>query len=119
MNDPVVKIGCVANIFSRMMHFQKAGDLEKGHAHCFDHLTLLAKGKLRVTVDEQTTEFTAPNMIYIKKDKYHVLEAITDDTVAYCVHALRDKNNEEILDPDMIPKGISAIQIAGQLTHPL
>lgn len=112
MSHPVVHIGCVANLFSRMMHFQKAGDIEIGHTHQFDHLTLLAKGKLKVTVEDISTEFTAPHMIYIHKDKVHELEALTDETVAYCIHALRDKENNDILDPSMIPAGVSHLEFA-------
>lgn len=115
MSQPIVHIGCVANLFSRMMHFEKAGDIEIGHTHQFDHLTLLAKGKLKVTVEGKTSEFTAPHMIYIHKDKVHELEALTDNTVAYCIHALRDKNTEDILDPTMIPAGVNPTELAGPL----
>lgn len=115
MNEPSVRIGCVANLFSRMMHFKKAGDVEIGHTHQFDHLTLLASGKLKVTVEGVSTEFTAPHMIYIHKDKVHELEAMEDETVAYCIHALRDKENNDILDPSMIPKGVNPFAIAGPL----
>jgi quercetin dioxygenase-like cupin family protein len=107
-----IKIGCVANLYSRMMHFKKAGDIERGHSHQFDHLTLLAKGKLKVTVDGVATQFTAPHMIYIHKDKVHELEALTDETVAYCIHALRDRETNDILDPSMIPNGVSAMSYA-------
>jgi quercetin dioxygenase-like cupin family protein len=112
---PEVKIGCVANLYSRMMHFAKAGDIEVGHIHQFDHLTLLAKGKLKVTVEGVATEFTAPHMIYIHKDKVHELEALTDETVAYCIHALRDKDNNEILDPSMIPAGVNPLAMAARV----
>jgi quercetin dioxygenase-like cupin family protein len=112
MTQPVVHIGCVANLYSRMMHFEKAGDIEIGHTHQFDHLTLLAKGKLKVTVDGAVSEFTAPQMIYIHKDKVHELEALTDGTVAYCIHALRDKEAGEILDPSMIPAGVSPLELS-------
>jgi quercetin dioxygenase-like cupin family protein len=112
MTQPIVHIGCVANLYSRMMHFAKAGDIEIGHTHQFDHLTLLAKGKLKVTVEGVAAEFTAPHMIYIRKDKVHELEALTDETVAYCIHALRDKGNNEILDPSMIPAGVSPLSMA-------
>jgi quercetin dioxygenase-like cupin family protein len=109
---PEIKIGCVANLYSRMMHFKNAGDIEAGHTHQFDHLTLLAKGKIKVTVEGVATEFTAPHMIYIHKDKVHELQAVTNDTVVYCIHALRDKENNEILDPSMIPNGVSALSCA-------
>ena len=109
---PDIKIGCVANLYSRRMWFRKAGDVEVGHTHQFDHLTLLAKGKLKVTVEGVSTEFTAPHMIYIHKDKVHELEALTDETVAYCIHALRDKETGEILDPTMIPEGVNPLSMA-------
>ncbi len=115
MSQPIVHIGCVANLYSRMMYFEKAGDIEVGHTHQFDHLTLLAKGKLKVTVEGISTEFTAPHMIYIHKDKVHELEALTDETVAYCIHALRDKDSGEILDPSMIPEGVNPVSIAQPL----
>lgn len=113
MSHPIVHIGCVANLFSRMMRFEKAGDIEVGHTHQFDHLTLLAKGKLKVTVEGQVTEFTAPHMIYIHKDKVHELEALVDETVAYCIHALRDGDGvEDIIDPSMVPAGVNVMTIA-------
>lgn len=113
MTSPTVHIGCVANIFSRMMHFKKAGDTEIGHTHQFDHLTLLAKGKLKVTVEGVPSEFTAPHMIWIHKDKVHELEALTDDTVAYCIHALRNGDDvNDIIDPSMVPAGVNAQHIA-------
>jgi precorrin isomerase len=46
-------------------------------------------------------------MIYIHADKVHELIALTDNTVAYCIHALRT-NEGEILDPSMIPEGVDA-----------
>jgi quercetin dioxygenase-like cupin family protein len=112
MTRPYTYIGCVANLYSRQMHFLKAGDIEYGHTHQFDHLTLLAKGKLKVTVDGVSTVFTAPHMIYIHKDKFHELEALVDETVAYCIHALRNKDNTEILDPSMIPEGVSPLSMS-------
>jgi len=113
---PTVQLGCVANLFSRMMHFNNAGDIEYGHTHSFDHLTLLAKGKLKVTVEGQVTEFTAPHMIYIKADKMHELVSLEDDTVAFCIHALRDKKHEDILDPACIPNGVDPLSLAMPVT---
>lgn len=120
MEYPNTQIGCVANLWSKQMHFIKAGDTERGHSHIFSHLTLLAKGSLRVTVEGVSTEFTAPHMIYIEKEKIHELTALEDDTLAYCIHALRDGNGvEDILDPAMVPQGINALKegIALPLVH--
>jgi quercetin dioxygenase-like cupin family protein len=106
MNMPDAAIGCVANLWSKQMHFKKAGDTELGHSHTFDHLTLLAAGSLRVTVNGVASEFKAPQMIYILAGKDHELVALEDDTVAYCIHALRDHEGD-LLDPSMIPAGIN------------
>ena len=107
MAYPEVKIGGVANLYSRQMHFKNVGDIEHGHAHQFDHLTLLAAGKLQVTVEGRVSEFTAPHMIYIKKDKMHELVALEPNTVAYCIHALRLGGEvDDIVDPSMVPEGI-------------
>lgn len=116
MAEPAVQIGCVANLWSRQMHFMRAGDIEHGHTHQFDHLTLLAAGSLRVTVDGVVSDFTAPKMIYIHKDKNHELVALEDNTVAFCIHALRDKDGSgDIIDPSMIPKGVPVTQFAQAL----
>ena len=114
MNSPDISIGLVANLYSRMMHFKNKGDMEIGHTHQFDHLTLLSTGKLRVTVEGKTTDFNAPHMIYIHKDKIHELEALTDNTIAYCIHALRD-DNDDIIDDSMIPSGINILSISKSL----
>lgn len=115
MSQPSIQIGCVANLFSRMMTFEHAGDTEIGHTHQFDHLTLLAKGALRVTVDGVSTEFSAPHMIYIDKDKVHELVALEDNTVAYCIHALHDRQTGDILDPSMIPHGVNPLSLAERI----
>lgn len=116
MSHPSIQIGCVANLYSRMMHFVKAGDVEVGHTHQFDHLTLLAHGKLKINVEGVETIFEAPHMIYIHKDKIHELTALEDNTLAYCIHALRDGDAvEDILDPAMIPNGVNPLAIAKPL----
>lgn len=119
MNYPDTKMTCVSNLWLRQMHFAKAGDQNEGHVHNFDHITLLAKGSVTVDVEGQTTDFTAPHMIFVAKGKRHFLIAKEDDTVAYCVHALRTGEREEdILDPSMIPAGIDNPLTAG-LAKPL
>lgn len=104
MSGPLVKITCVSNIFSKQMHFLKAGDAEEGHAHSFDHTTLLASGRLRLRALGTDTDFTAPQHIFIKAGVQHELTALEDNTVAYCIHALRDPDNpEKIIDPESLP----------------
>jgi hypothetical protein len=52
-------------------------------------------------------------MIYIHKDKIHELVALEDNTVAYCIHALRNGEGvDDILDPSMIPQGVDPQSLA-------
>ncbi len=116
MSAPIVNVGLVSNIFVRQMHFELTGDTELGHKHNFDHITLLAKGKLKVKVNDQETEYTAPTMIYIRAELNHELTAMSDNTVAYCVHGLRDMNkSDDIIDPLSIPAGSELRSLIGQI----
>lgn len=112
MSVPLIRLNCVSNLFARQMHFVREGDREEGHAHEFDHLTLLAAGSLRVIAEGRFKEFKAPYMIYIKKNVRHELIALEDHTLAYCIHALRNGPNvEDIIDPDSIPEGGNALDL--------
>jgi hypothetical protein len=103
-----VKIGFVSNLYSRMMHFKNVGDTEHTHTHSFDHLTLLAHGSVKCIVNDKETIFKAPHMIFIKKDAEHKFTALENNTVAYCIHAMRIGNDiGDIVDPSMIPEGVS------------
>jgi hypothetical protein len=103
-NSPEVQISCVSNVYIKQMSFVKAGDLERGHSHVFDHVTLLASGKIRVTALGQSTEFTAPHHIFIKAGVVHELLALEDNTVVHCIHALRDGERvEDIVNPISVP----------------
>lgn len=109
MAHPINRMSCVSNLWLRQMVFEKAGDANEGHTHNYDHVTLLAKGSVKVYVEGKVSEFKAPQMIYVQKGKTHNLEALEDDTIAYCVHALRDKDTGDIIDPDQIPLGVNAL----------
>jgi len=108
MSDVTIYISCVKNLFVKQMWFHQAGSKEQGHAHCYDHLTLLTKGKLRVNALGKDTDFEAPAHIYIKADVVHELTALEDDTIAHCIHALRNEDGSgDIIDPASIPDGVT------------
>lgn len=106
MSAPNAKISVVANTWIKQMHFTKAGDINDGHTHIFDHQTLLGKGSVKVTVNGKDSEFTAPTIIFIRAGFMHEIEALEDDTICYCIHAIRDGERvEDIVDPKDIPVG--------------
>jgi len=111
-NRPVVSIGCISNVYIRQMHFKKAGDKNEAHTHNHDHTTLLATGSVECSVDGNKTIFKSPVMIYIAKDKLHHFTALEDNTIAYCIHAIRDADGDNnIINPSSIPVGVDLVDI--------
>lgn len=83
--------GYIGNIWVRQNYLEKAGDTAGGHAHFFDHVSLLAKGSIGVTLNgSDYHEFHAPTFIVIRKNNIHNITALEDDTSWYCVFAARD-----------------------------
>lgn len=108
MGLPKIKLLCVSNVFSRLMHFKKSGDVEVGHRHVYDHGTLISSGSVLYEVLDSydgnvvsSKKVFAPNFIFVEKNKYHRITALEDDTVCACIHALRT-NDEELVDPDCL-----------------
>ena len=88
-------MGLVGNVWIREHLFEKAGDVHPGHRHHFDHVTILTRGAVQVTVAGKSKTFTAPTFIAIKADQWHSFKALEDDTSFYCVFALRDVNGQQ------------------------
>lgn len=111
-NSPIISIGCISNVYIRQMNFQKVGDKNYPHLHTHDHTTLIASGSVECSVNGTVTIFNAPTMIYIVKDKLHFFTALEDNTVAYCIHAIRDGTNDNnIIAPASIPAGVDLVDI--------
>ena len=84
------EIGSYANMWVRQKHFKTVGEEIGGHKHNYDHLSILAVGKVSVRVDNVVKIFTAPTFIVVPKDSIHNITALTKDTVWYCIFAHRD-----------------------------
>ncbi len=92
-------LGSYANVWIRQKLFTSVGDTSPAHKHKYDHLSILAKGSIKVTVEGKTKIFTAPTFIVVRADKAHELEALEEDTLWYCVFASRDINGN-VYDPE-------------------
>lgn len=95
------ELGYIGNIWVRQNYLEKAGDKIGGHIHYFDHVSLLAKGSIQVTIDGKEPHiFHAPTFIVIRKQHRHEVTALEDDTSWYCVFAARDidGNVEDVVD---------------------
>lgn len=93
----IEEYGYVGNVWVRQNWLLNAGDTAGGHAHFHDHVSLLVKGAIAVSVnDGPAKEFRAPTFVVIKKQHRHTIVALEDDTVFYCVFALRDVDGEVV-----------------------
>lgn len=63
-----------------------AGKVLTQHRHRFDHLSILASGVARVSVDGVAREVVGPACLLIEAGKVHEVEALSD-VVWFCVHA--------------------------------
>ncbi len=103
------------NVWVRQNVLAKAGDALEGHTHSFDHVSMLVKGKVRVTVTGfEPKDFTAPTIIVVRKQFEHTFEALEDDTLWYCVFAMRDVNGEvvDVYSEEMSPYGVGGGDMA-------
>jgi len=95
----MIELGYFGNIWVKQNLLLKGGDNGGGHAHKFDHVTLLCQGKVKVEIEgHEAKEFTAPTFIIIKKEHQHRITALEDNTIYYCVFALRDVDGEVVDD---------------------
>jgi hypothetical protein len=98
MDTIIEEFGFVGNVWIRQNWLLRKGDTGGGHTHYHDHVSLLVRGSVEVQVDDNAPkQFVSPTFIVIKKDKVHKITALEDNTVYYCVFAMRDVNGE-VLD---------------------
>lgn len=97
--EPKHHMMIAGNLCVVMNRFEKEGDAGWGHEHHFDHQSLLTNGKVMVNVDGVVTKHEAPKMLFIPAGKKHQFVALADDTILWCVHAVRDGDGD-VIDPD-------------------
>jgi quercetin dioxygenase-like cupin family protein len=84
-----------------------AGEHLLQHVHKFSHLSVLAKGKVIVTTEDEQKIIEGPACLEIKAGLHHGVKAITD-TVWYCIHSTDEKDVDKI--DEVIISGSSHIE---------
>lgn len=102
MSEPITDLKIIDNVFVKLHHFVNVNDTHKGHAHTFDHITLLARGRVLMKHDKGEQEFSAPHLIVTPKGVVHQFVALEPHTVFCCVHALRAEDGD-IIPPSTDP----------------
>lgn len=92
----------VDNVFVKMMHMYFPGEHIQGHAHTFDHITLLAKGTVVMRALGIEKEHTAPKLIVTPKGVEHSFESLTPNCLLCCIHAVRDGDTVDDIAPQNI-----------------
>jgi hypothetical protein len=105
-----IDVKIVDNVFVKMMHLYFTGDKVHGHAHTFDHITLLAKGKVMMRTVSGENEHEAPKLIVTPKGMVHEFEALAPDCLLCCIHAVRDGDTDaDIAPPNITPEQAIAL----------
>ena len=96
----------VGGVYVKELLLSHKGSKVVGHKHKFDHLSLLATGIVKVTVDGHSTTYIGPIGINIKANQQHEILAITDNCLWYCIHAVPEGlRGEALLDDVVIARG--------------
>ena len=99
---PIEQVLIVDNVFVKMMHLLNSGDTVEGHAHTFNHITLLSSGSVLMEHDNGSNTFKAPQIIVTPKGITHKFTALEGNTLICCVHAIRDGDGEDdVAHPDI------------------
>jgi hypothetical protein len=92
----------VDNVFVKMIPLSKVGDKVQGHAHVFDHITLLSVGSVRMKHDNGEAIHTAPCLIVTPRGITHEFTSLTDFSLLCCIHAVRDGDGVDDVAPQEI-----------------
>lgn len=103
--EEAVKHYIAAGVVALELWFPKAEFFVESHKHNYDHLSLLCRGKVKVTVDGVETIYTAPTGIVIGAGKVHTIQALEDETLWYCIHSIpEDLRDAEVIGAYLIQK---------------
>jgi len=89
-------------LYSKETHIP-AGTMLMQHKHSYNHMSILAKGKVVVLVDNESKIVEAPACLEISAGKHHAVKALTD-CVWFCIHAT-DETDPSKVDEVLISKG--------------
>lgn len=117
MSNPITDLKIVDNVFVKLHHFLHKGDTHNGHAHTFDHITLLAAGAVKMVHDKGEQDFTAPHLIVTPKGVVHQFIAKEPNTIFCCIHAIRDGSDvDSVASQNITPEQAFELMTTYSLT---
>lgn len=101
--DGEAKFQIAGNIFVKMFTLDAPGKKIHGHAHTFDHVTLLATGSVIKRAGGLEERFKAPHLFITPANVEHEFECI-EPAILCCTHAIRQSDFEhDVADPLITP----------------
>lgn len=105
--DIEIQLSFQHNIFVKRMLFKESGLMYCGHNHTYNHVTLVASGRVRVkfgavpegNLPEEEKEYMSSSMFVTRSYREHEITALEDNTVVCCIHAIRSADGE-VVDGD-------------------
>lgn len=92
-----IEIKLVRGLFVKSMLCKKAGTIVPQHSHTYDHLSVVAVGRVLVWAGEQCLgPFEAPAGIEIKAGIKHTFRTLDDNTMVLCIHRVGEDGEPEI-----------------------
>lgn len=91
-------------VYAKELVLRQAGTLVVSHAHKYDHLSLLVRGQVQVTVDGVSRVYSAPCGVEVKAGAQHEIIAMVDDCLWYCLHAVPAEFDGESLIDEVLVK---------------
>ena len=92
-------VEAIAHFFSDGIYAKQIllleNDTAQTHVHQYDHLSILAYGKVVIAVDGKQLIYIAPACIEIKAGQAHSILAV-ENSVFYCIHASNEKDINKI-----------------------
>jgi quercetin dioxygenase-like cupin family protein len=92
--DPCVVHHFAAGVYAKQMTLP-ANHYAVKHVHSYDHMSILAQGRVSVDVEGEVQEYVAPSCIVVKAGQKHHIVAI-EDSVWFCVHATEETDAERV-----------------------
>jgi len=71
------------------------GSVAVTHSHRYDHLSILATGRVVLTTNGTQTEYVAPACINICAGVHHQIESL-EPSIWFCIHATDEADPEKI-----------------------
>jgi quercetin dioxygenase-like cupin family protein len=106
--DIKIQLSFQHNIFVKRMTFKESGSIYCGHHHFYDHITLVASGKVKVKfgavpegdLPEEEKEYEGSSMFVTRGYREHEITALEDNTIICCIHAIRSADGK-VVDGDL------------------